>query len=159
MKFLSRCRFDFPTRLKLRIYHAVFQSHINYCHLVWGTTSQTNLNRLLVLQKKAVRHVAGVSYRAHTREFFVKYNIIRLTTTFEHRLLYHFRFSPPASNEFFISLANLTLKDKAVCTRSTDKYTVPRVRTNYGNQTLQFFLQTILNTYETANSHVLILDT
>lgn len=99
--FLSRCWCDFAMRLKLIIYHTVFQSHVNYCHLVWGLTSKTNFNRLLVLQKKAVRHIVGISYREHTRDFFVQYNIISITTTFEYRLLYYVRFSPPAVMSFW----------------------------------------------------------
>lgn len=36
---LSRCRHFLPVRVKLQIYHVLFSSRINYCALVWGTTT------------------------------------------------------------------------------------------------------------------------
>ena len=39
------------------MYHALFNSHLQYGILCWGSTSVTNLNRLQVLQNRAIRNI------------------------------------------------------------------------------------------------------
>ncbi|XP_042146490.1 uncharacterized protein LOC121835973, partial [Ixodes scapularis] len=61
---LTKLRFFLPTNIKLLIYNSLFLSHINYCHLVWGITTTSNLTKLFSLQKKAVRVITGSPYDA-----------------------------------------------------------------------------------------------
>lgn len=96
-----------------------------------------------------MRHIADVRYRAQTTGFFVKYNIIRIPTTFEYRQLYYCKPSPFAVSEFLKFQACVTLKDKVVGTRRAENWRVPGTGTNYGNQNLQFLLSVILNRCET----------
>lgn len=49
---LCRLRETIPSKVKLILYNALFSSHLMYCHLVWGTTSKENINKLLLLQKR-----------------------------------------------------------------------------------------------------------
>ena len=50
-----------PNMLK-NIYYCLVYSHLCYGIQVWGSAGQTALNRLMVLQKKAVRILAGKQY-------------------------------------------------------------------------------------------------
>lgn len=75
---LSRCRHFFPEKVRLQIYHALFESHLNYCALVWATTTKHNIHALLQLQKRALRHVANLPYFHSTAQLLNKYNIIRV---------------------------------------------------------------------------------
>lgn len=49
---LSRCQRLLPSKVKLQVYYALFASYINYCSLVWATTTKRNLNKILLLQKR-----------------------------------------------------------------------------------------------------------
>ena len=42
------------SEILLTTYLAIFESHLNYCSLVWSQNCNA-INRLVVLQKKAVR--------------------------------------------------------------------------------------------------------
>lgn len=49
---LAWCCSILPVNIKLQIYHALFNSHVNHCILVWETTTQTGIKRLDLLQKR-----------------------------------------------------------------------------------------------------------
>ena len=80
MKFL-------PLRARLQIYHSFVQSHINYCSLVWGFSSKSNLNTISSKQKKGLRAVMPgyVNYKYkkgilpdHTKSAFSEYKILTI---------------------------------------------------------------------------------
>ena len=49
-----------------------------YCCELWGNTYCIRINRLKLLQKRAVRIINNADYRAHTSELFRKYRILKL---------------------------------------------------------------------------------
>lgn len=144
---LSRCRHFFPENVKLQIYQALFASQINYCTLVWGTTTNTNIHKLLVLQKRAHRIIANVPYLHTTLHLFTKFNIIRVTEVYHFRLLYSYLFS---SKKFSLlkSLLGLQRQLSDQRTRSQDKWLVPIRRTNYLMQSLVYNVPSLFNKYE-----------
>ena len=50
------------TKLLKNIYYSVVYSHLNYGIQAWGSASPNDLEKLLILQKKAVRIMSGVQY-------------------------------------------------------------------------------------------------
>ena len=48
------------------LYYAFVYPFLTYCIHVWGTACAVHLSKLTVLQKRAIRIIAGVSYRTHT---------------------------------------------------------------------------------------------
>ena len=54
--------------LKL-IYYALFESHINYACIIWGQNIST-INRLYILQKKALRIINFKERNAHSPPLF-----------------------------------------------------------------------------------------
>lgn len=57
-------------------YHALFECHINYGLAAWGGTTATNLQKVLVLQKRAIRTLAGLSFRDSCRGAFTSLKIL-----------------------------------------------------------------------------------
>jgi len=62
------------------VYYAHIQSHIGYGIIVWGHS--TNLHKLLILQKRAVRVMFNVSSRTHCKPLFRELNILTLVTLY-----------------------------------------------------------------------------
>ena len=84
---LYRIKKYLPLQARLQIYHSLIQSHANYCSLVWGFSSKSNIESIFVKQKKALRGVIPgfINYRykdgktpGHTKEFFSKYKILTI---------------------------------------------------------------------------------
>ena len=74
-----------PPRARLQIYHSFVQSHLNYCSLIWGFSSKSNIQSVFRQQKKGIRAVVPgfINYRyrdgiipGHTKPHFKEYNIL-----------------------------------------------------------------------------------
>lgn len=54
----------------MMLYHALIGSHLNFGVEVWGGTSQTNLKKLYILQKRALRYITNSKSREHSAPLF-----------------------------------------------------------------------------------------
>ena len=70
-KYLSR-----PN--KTLLYMGLIQSHLTYGSPIWGHAKKTKLQPLRVAQKKAIRKIHNLEFRAHTHEHFIKSKILKL---------------------------------------------------------------------------------
>jgi hypothetical protein len=61
--------------LKL-LYYAMVHSHLSYCLNVFSCATTTNLQRLRIKQKEAVRIISNAGYRDHTRPLFLSQKIL-----------------------------------------------------------------------------------
>lgn len=65
---------DFVSKDYLRLaYYGLFQSHILYGLLAWGHS--THVSNVLIIQKKAIRNIAGAQLLAHCRPLFIQLKI------------------------------------------------------------------------------------
>ena len=56
------------------LYNALILPHLNYCVTAWGY----QCNRIIKLQKKAIRTVMISSYNAHTESFFKNLKLLKI---------------------------------------------------------------------------------
>jgi hypothetical protein len=66
----------------LMVFHGLFMSIARYGILAWGATSESNMNRVLVMQKRAVRIVAGLGWRESCREAFKQMGLLTIPSTY-----------------------------------------------------------------------------
>ena len=55
IEIMYKARQFFTKKALLMLYHAYIYPYMTYCIEVWGCASQTQLNCLLLLQKKTIR--------------------------------------------------------------------------------------------------------
>ncbi len=67
---LYRIRDKLPTKGLLALYFALILPHLSYCSEVWGNTHKTKLDRIRILQKKAIRIVCKAGFREHSEQLF-----------------------------------------------------------------------------------------
>ena len=67
-----------PTPVLKMLYFALVHPYFNYCSTVWGSSATVHLRRLVLLQKRAVRVIARVSYLHHTDDLFSELKILNL---------------------------------------------------------------------------------
>ena len=60
------------------IYLSIFESHLNYCSLVWSQNCNV-INRLVVLQKKALRIINFQLRNSHSNPLFKKSFFLKLS--------------------------------------------------------------------------------
>lgn len=142
---LSRLRNVLPQNVKILIYNSLFLSTLSYCFLIWGTTTKTNINKIHILQKKAVRALVNVPYDAHTGPIFHNLKLLPVQNLYDSLLLTRYNNSIKKNDSFLRDVAALTVRVSTYDTRCTDIWKIPYIRTDYGRQMLRFNLPAILN--------------
>lgn len=132
-RILCYFRYILPTRLKLLIYNSLFSTDINYCSLVWSPTSKSNINRILLYQKKALRHIANAQWDAPTHNRFLNYKILPFPQLYNYRLTVVYKNSVKNNNLAFLSMCNLeAFLAASYSFRHQAKWLIPFARTNQG---------------------------
>ena len=57
----------------------MFDSHLNFWNLLWGSAENKLLKRVEILQKKCIRNVGLKNFRAHTEPIFKQLEILKFT--------------------------------------------------------------------------------
>lgn len=142
---LNAHRHFLPIAVKRLIYNALFLSTLNYCHLIWSTTSKENVAKLKICQKRALRAIANIPCQAHTLDYFFHYKLLPVESIYPFRLASTYRSAVLACNHSFLNLINLRHRTYIHYTRLNDAWVVPYCRTDYGRQSISYHAAVLLN--------------
>ena len=76
---LSKLKHSLPRKILRTLYQTLILPHLSYCCSVWSSATKTQLNKLFILQKRAIRHITGINYCAHTSKHFLALNLLKLS--------------------------------------------------------------------------------
>ena len=62
----------------LMLYYTLVFPYLVYCNIVWGSAKSTVINKLLILQKRAVRLCTGSYFRAASNELFKQLRLLKI---------------------------------------------------------------------------------
>ena len=74
---IKRIRRYIPSPEYLKIYNALFASHITYCISCWGGISSHKLQKVFAIQKRCVRLLFGKEFSFDHPEFYETYARVR----------------------------------------------------------------------------------
>jgi len=80
---LGKIRYIVNLNYRILYYKAYIQPHFDYCCIIWGNTTQQNINTLLRLQRRACKYILGQDYIS-LRESMSEINIM----TFDQRIIF-----------------------------------------------------------------------
>ena len=84
---IARMRYCLDKRTTHLLYNGLILPYLNYCCLIWGVNYASQLTKLLILQKRAVRLIEHV-YPPHSSEpIFKKYSILKLADIAKSQML------------------------------------------------------------------------
>ena len=100
------------------MYYAIFHSHLAYLCLVWGQ-AKFSVNRISLLQKRAIRILYSAAYRVYTCSLFHRYKVLKFVdlVSLENSIFV----SKCFNNDGFSLFSNhfkLTPSSHSYCTRS-----------------------------------------
>ena len=84
---ISRARYLLNKELATLLYNALVLPCLNYCLVVWGSNYNSNLQSLVIAQKRAIRVVAGAGRLSHTSPIFRELKILKLQDLLKYHLL------------------------------------------------------------------------
>ena len=76
---LSKLRHFIPPKTLYVIYNSLIFPYLSYGLVAWGQASKTHLDKLLILQKRAVRQINFASFRSYAVPYFLHSNIMPIT--------------------------------------------------------------------------------
>ena len=120
----------------LLLYNALVLPHLNYCAVVWGNNYQSRLDKLIKLQKRAVRIIDYKPFLYPTNSLFIKYKILKFPDMVKEQsvmimLGYINKTLPEPISEMFHFHVPIN-------TRNTRHFHVPFAASNYRTFTLSF---------------------
>ena len=75
---LSKLHHSVPLEVCLQVYYAIFYSHVLYGCNIWGLTTEENLSKIEVLQKKCVRTMTFSDFHCHTNPIFLEPKLLKV---------------------------------------------------------------------------------
>ena len=143
-----------PQKTLKTLYFSIFHSHLLYCPLIVNCATKTNIQKIAVMQKKAIRSITNSKSHSHTDPLFSSLKILpyhkiiyQSQLTFFHSI--HNKYAPSSfnnvwqtnsernptyslrnANEYFVPPANLTFFERFPL------HTLPKTWNNAGNITL-----------------------
>ena len=67
-----------PRHIKILMYNSFILPYFNYCATVWFQTSKCNLDKLQVLQNRALRFILNCSFDTHVVTMFKKLKLLNV---------------------------------------------------------------------------------
>ena len=67
-----------PSSVLKQLYHSFVSPYLNYCISCYGNTYPTHLNRLFLLQKRAIRLISKANFLDHTDPIFFNNGILKI---------------------------------------------------------------------------------
>ena len=67
-----------PIEVLISLYYSLFHCHLSYGISIWGVANKTLLEKVFLLQKKAIRAITKSDFLAHTDPLFKKLRITKL---------------------------------------------------------------------------------
>ena len=148
---LNKHKHFIPIESKLHIYSSLILSHINFGILSWGFQCE----RIVKLQKRAVRIISLSKYNAHTEPIFKSLKLLKVTDIFKvQELKFYYRYTHRMLPSYLldIPLVNNTVMHNYNTRQRTDMHQ-PFARHEYAKKCLRYDLPRIIN-----NTPNIILD-
>ena len=120
---LNKLKHFLPKPNMYQLYCTLILPFLTYGILLWGNANRNSLDRIVKLQKRAVRIITNSSYLSHTKPLFEKFNMLDVHQLYKKELgifmyKYHNGLLPRSFDNVFINMKSIHKYD----TRGTDNY-------------------------------------
>lgn len=106
---LSQLKHILPRHVLRSWYQTLIMPHLTYCCIVSSGASHQYLKKLIVLQKRAIRHITLSGYYDHTNLLFTSHNLLKFSDFISLNMVQFVYGSqgnplPPSLNIFFTTV-------------------------------------------------------
>ena len=132
------------------LYYSFVHPYFNYCLLIWGNAADIHINRLSLLQKRAIRTICQAQFLEHTTTLFATQKILKLKDLYKQRCalftykIYSHQFPTTFANDFKMTALNHTHNTR---TLTHGALNTPAYRTTLKQKTLKYQSVKLYNEY------------
>ena len=128
-----------PSTTLRNLYLSLVYPKFIYCIQSWGAASPTNLNKLIVMQKKFIRIISKTDYYAHTSPLFKNLNLLKLNDIFKYfTLIYMYKALNLNKYPSFLAALQNCIATHNHSTRQLNRYRLPFYRNDQSKQSLLY---------------------
>ena len=148
---LSKLRYNASLETCLQVYYAIFFSHLTYGCNVWGLTTEVNLNKIEVLQKKCIRILSFAPFNSHTNQLFINLKLLKvkdIIKTYQLKLVYDFfeKNLPSDLMSIFRPSDDMHITELNLKSANKDLIYIPSIRTKtYGECSIKYICAKLWN--------------
>jgi hypothetical protein len=138
------------------LYYSFVQPYFNYCILIWGNAADIHLNKLTILQKRAIRTVCRTQFLEHTTPLFASQKILKLKDLYRQRCalftykIYSHQFPATFSIDFEMTALNHTHNTRSLTHGALN---TPAYRTTFKQKTLKYQSVRLYNKFLLPNNY------
>ena len=139
-------------------YYTLIYPYLTYCTTVWSSTYVTSLNRIFLLQKRAVRIITNSDFRAHSEPLFLHLKILDIYNinsfyAAQFMFSYYHQLLPPLFLDLFVTSHHIHNYN----TRTSSHFRSHACRTNTKQFTTLFQGPKIWNSLSNSVTSILLL--
>lgn len=141
---LCKLKHMIPKNIRILIYNTLVSSHFNHGILIWGF----QCNRLIKLQKQAIRHITLSKYNAHTEPLFKSLCLLKIEDIFKlAQLKFYHKYLNKNIPNYLQKLPFVTRESMhGLNTRFGNELYVYRPNHSFAKKFLRYSLPTLVNT-------------
>ena len=143
---MSRVKFVIPSSALLLIYNSLIMPHLSYGNIIWASCSNYLVNRIFLLQKRAMRVIDKVHHRAHTSEICLKYNVLTIYQLCDQQLAeFMYKYTKSLLPQQFSNWYTLNDSIHNYGTRNSKMYHSIYFKTTLGQKSVRYRGQVLWN--------------
>ena len=143
---LNNLKYILPLKVLVQLYNSMILSHLSYCNIVWGNCASYLLQKLFVLQKRAIRVITKSNYLAHTKELFLKLNILDVYSINNFQIsVFMYSFTKELLPEIFKDYFTYNSDVNSYQTRNSHKMYIPFYRYTFSRTVISYIGPVIWN--------------
>ena len=121
------------------LYYSFIYPYMTYCNHIWGTACISSLNKVIVLQKKAIRIICNVNRRAPTDSLFRDLKIIPFLDVNIYMISrFMFRYVNGRVPSLFCGYFTFNTSIHKYETRQARHFHLPQVRSDLGKKNIRY---------------------
>lgn len=140
-----------PKPALLNIYYSLVNSRLSYLNVVWCSGYKTSLNKLGILQNKAVKNIFNLPYRYRTIDLYTKYPLKSIDFLYKFNTIMFIRKNLQNRIHSNISFSSNTSNYE---TRNKSKIQLNNINNNYGKFDIKFNGAKLYNSLPTELSSI-----
>ena len=126
---MGRAKYLLSSRELLLLYNTLVLPHLSYCAVIWGKNYDTNIKRITMLQKRALRIIDKKPYLYPSNDLFIKYKMLKFKDMVkEQSIMIVLAF---IKNELPRPMAEMFKREPATNTRHPKHFAIPFASRNY----------------------------
>ena len=81
---ISRAKHFVPRHVRMSMYNSFFKCYCDFGILAWGGVKPSKIHKIVQLQKKCIRNVAGKGHRTHADPLFSAFRALKFEDMFKY---------------------------------------------------------------------------